>query len=109
MDVLETVITIVFAAAIMALYQGLRGGFDYINQLRLEAKANLVTAPTWLQLLMVFASGCLVATIAYIWINQVWLVALAMTLGTLLISVSIKMLFLPRSESRFYQKLFGEI
>jgi multisubunit Na+/H+ antiporter MnhB subunit len=58
---------------------------------------------------MVFALACLVATLVYIWMNQVWLVALAMTLGTFLISVSIKMLFLPRSESHFYQKLFGEM
>lgn len=106
---LETLITIVFAAAIMALYQGFRGGFDYINQLRLEAKANVVTAPRWLQALMLVAVASLVAAIAYIWMNQVWLVALAMTLGTFLVSVSIKMLFMPRSESRFYQKLFGEI
>ncbi len=106
---LETLVTIVFAAAIMALYQGFRGGFDYINQLRLEAKANVVTAPRWLQAMMLFAVASLVAAIAYIWMNQVWLVALAMTLGTFLISVSIKMLFMPRSESRFYQKLFGEI
>lgn len=106
---LETLVTIVFAAAIMALYQGFRGGFDYINQLRLEAKANVVTAPRWLQAMMLFAIASLVAAIAYIWMNQVWLVALAMTLGTFLISVSIKMLFMPRSESRFYQKLFGEI
>ncbi len=103
---LEIIVTVLVAASIMALYQGFRGGFDYINQLRLEAKANVMMAPTWLQLMMVAALATLVAAVTFIWLTQVWLVALAITLVTLLVSVSIKMLFMPRSESKFYQRCF---
>ncbi len=106
---LETIFAVAIAAVVMSFYQSFRGGFDYINQLRLEAKANAMTAPLWLWGLMVLAFGTLVTSLIYVWTTHVWLLALALTLGTLMISVSIKVLFLPRSESRFYQRCFGEI
>lgn len=103
---LDTIIAVAVAASIMALYQGFRGGFEYLNQSRLEAKANLMTAPRWLQVLMLFALTVLVAEIVYVWMTQIWLVALAITVGTMMVSVSLKMLFMPRSESEFYQRVF---
>ncbi|NVJ50377.1 MAG: hypothetical protein HWE13_14580 [Gammaproteobacteria bacterium] len=106
---LETILAVSAAATMMALYQGFRGGFEYLNQARLEAKANIVTAPIWLQLLMLAAFAVVIGELVYIWNSQNWLVALAITVGTFMVSVSLKMLFMPRSESRFYQKVFGEL
>ncbi|WP_144392426.1 hypothetical protein [Pleionea sediminis] len=105
---IEVVVAVAIAATIMALYQGFRGGFDYVNQARLEAKVNVVMAPRWLQAFMVLALTVLAAEIIYLWSTQVWLVALAITVGTFMISVSIKMLFMPRSESKFYERVFSE-
>ncbi len=105
---LETVGAVVIAATVMALYQGFRGGFDYLNQARLEAKVNVLMAPRWLQAFMLVALTILVAELAYVWMTQNWLVALAITVGTFMVSVSIKMLFMPRSESKFYERIFSQ-
>ncbi|WMS85971.1 hypothetical protein [Pleionea litopenaei] len=105
---LEVILAVALAAIMMAVYQGLRGGFEYLNQARLEAKANVVTAPRWLQALMLLAFATLIGELVFIWMSQVWLVALAITVGTFMVSVSLKMLFMPRSESDFYQRVFGE-
>ncbi|MEE4246897.1 MAG: hypothetical protein V2I33_15905 [Kangiellaceae bacterium] len=106
---LEMTISITVAAVVIALYQGIKGGFDYINQLRIEAKANVIAAPLWLRALMLLSIVALVFCTSLIWQAHNWFAAMALITATVLISVSIKMLFMPRNDSGFYQKLFNEL
>ncbi len=105
---LELIVAVVLAVSAMAAYKGLKSGFDYLNELRVEAKVNVVLAPTWLKILLAVAVITFITAMVLVWTSQNWLVALAISLGTLILAESFKSLLMPRNDSAVYEKLFEE-
>ncbi|MCO7226344.1 hypothetical protein [Pleionea sp. CnH1-48] len=103
---LEQGITLLAVVILVSIYQALRGGIDYLNSERESKNLPQKSIPLWLNAFMLVSYTLLFLSVTYVWITQVWLVALAMTVATFMASVSVKMIFLPRSESDFYQKYF---
>ena len=95
-----------FAAASVALYQGFRGGFEHINQQRQEADKDQLRVPIWLYAILFISAGLLLAAFGFLWLNYVWLIATALSMSLILLSVSLKMLLVPRNDNSLYQKVF---